>query len=166
VKTRLVALSTLAAVLLSACGHKEISKADREQAASLISEADFAVTIKDYTRAENLYAQAVKLAPDVGDAWLSLAVMRMKLGDKSGAKPAYKSASEAYADDYKANKAHTPSVLRQAYILVILGRADEARSVVAKAAAANPDDRILKQFVSKNGVDSMIADPEVKNLAP
>jgi hypothetical protein len=57
-------------------------------------------------------------------------------------------------------------VLRRAYVLVILGRADEARSTVDRARARFPDDRRLRGFVGSEGVDGLVADPAVKSISP
>lgn len=165
-KSARTVLVLVVAAVLAGCGRKEVSKADREQAASLLTEADFAVTIREWARAETLYTKALQLTPDTGDGWLSLAVVRMRVGNKDGARSAYKQAIAAYKDDYKANPSHAQSILRQAYILVILGRADDARALVDNAHAKNPADRALKAFVDGKGIDAMVADPGLKSLAP
>jgi hypothetical protein len=51
-------------------------------------------------------------------------------------------------------------------VLVILGRADEARSYIEKARASYPDDRLLRSFVESKGIDRMMADPGIKSLSP
>jgi len=58
-----------------------------------VSEANFAVTIREWSRAEGLYTKAVKICPDSGDYWLDLGVVRMHLNDRGGARSAYKSRS-------------------------------------------------------------------------
>ena len=132
----------------------------------MISEADFAVTLKDWARAEGLFTKAVALCPDQGDTWMNLGIVRMRLGNKGGARSAYKSALSAYEDDLDRDHGNSVPVLRKAYVLVVLGRADEARSFVAKESARFPDDRRLQNFVAKNGVDRIIADPSLKEISP
>ena len=51
-------------------------------------------------------------------------------------------------------------------MLVILGRTDEAKSMVAKAYSKHPDDRELRSFVGGNGVDRMASDPGLKEISP
>lgn len=160
------ALGLMAVLALAGCHRKEITSLERKEAASYSSEADFAVTVKEWGRAEDLFAKAVKLCPDQGDTWLNLAVVRMRMHNPSGARDAYKGALSAYEDDMDRNPSNTMSVLRRAYVLVILGRADEARSVAAKSLAKHPDDRTLKAFVESGGVDKMAADPRLKELTP
>jgi hypothetical protein len=56
--------------------------------------------------------------------------------------------------------------MRAATVLVILGRPEEARSLVDKAYAKVPDDRRLKAFVEDRGLDRIMADPGVKSISP
>ena len=64
-----------------------ITPLERDKAANDMSEANFALTLKDWGRAEGLYAKATELCPDEGDAWVSLgssgcasAMTRMRCG--------------------------------------------------------------------------------------
>jgi len=161
-----LALLLAAALALCACRHREITKLERDEAASDSSEADFAVTVKEWSRAEGLYAKAAALCPDTGDYWLNLGVVRMRLGDKGGARSAYKSADAAYRDAADLDPANSKAVIRRIYVLVLLGRADDARSVLDKARAKSPADRLLRSFYENGGLAKMAADPALKSLAP
>jgi Flp pilus assembly protein TadD len=161
-----LALVLAAALVLAGCRAREITKLERDEAANVVSEAEFAVTMKDWARAEGLYAKAVALCPDQGETWVRLGVVRVRLHNSDGAREAYKSALSAFRDDFKRDPASTASVIRCASILVILGRVDEARSLVDKAYARNPDDRRLREFVQMKGVDRIVADPGLKALSP
>ncbi len=130
------------------------------------SEAAFAVELHDWKRAEGLYANAAGLCPDAGDTWLNLGVVRMRLGDRPGARSAYKSSVSAYEAESDRDPTDPKAVLRRAYVLVILGRVDEARSVVDRALAKRPDDRILRSFSDNHGMDGMVADPRLKEISP
>jgi tetratricopeptide (TPR) repeat protein len=163
---RRLALVLAAALALAGCRPREITSLERKEAANVVSEAEFAVTLKDWKRAEGLYARAAQLCPDAGDPWVNLGMVRMHLGDRSAARSAYKSGLSAYEADYDLNPANTQDVLRRAYVLVILGRADDARSVVDKARAAHPDDRRLRGFMDNRGVDGLIATPGLKDISP
>ncbi len=99
----------------------------------MVSEAEFAVSVKEWPRAEGLYTSATTLCPDDPDIWVKLGVARMRLGNHSGARDAFKSGAAAYKDAIKANPANTQLVVRLAYVYVVLGRPDEARDLVAKA---------------------------------
>jgi tetratricopeptide (TPR) repeat protein len=157
----------LAMVLaVAGCHRKEITKLERDEAANIVSEADFAVTLREWSRAEGLYARAAQLCPDSGSTWFNLGLTRMRQNNHSGAKAAYKSALADYEDDSAREPSNAQAVIRRAYVLVILGRPDDARSVIAKARSKNPDDRTLRSFTENNSLDSMIADPGLKSISP
>ncbi len=164
--TRRLALVLAAGVVLAGCRAREITKLERDEAANVVSEAEFALTMKDWPRAEGLYAKAAALTPDQGETWVRLGVVRVRMNNPGGAKDAYKSALSAFEDDYDKHPERTGSVIREATVLVILGRVDEARSVVDKAYAKSPDDRRLRSFVEMKGVDKIIADPGLKEITP
>jgi predicted Zn-dependent protease len=90
----------------------------------------------------------------------------MRLHNPDGAKSAYKSALSAYRDAMDKDPTDTISVIRSASILVILGRVDDARTLVDKASAKNPDDRRLRNFVEVKGLDRIAADPGLKEISP
>ena len=163
---RRLALIVAAALAMTGCHRREISSLTRKEAANVVSEAQFAVTLHDWSRAEGLYAKATGLCPDQGDTWVNLGIVRMRLHDKGGARSAYKSALSAYEDASDLEPANSMPIIRRAYVLVLLGRFDEARSLVEKAAAKRPDDRMLKSFVESKGLDRMQADPSLKEIAP
>jgi len=164
--TSRLALVAAAALALAGCRGRDITSLQRKEAASVSSEAAFAVELRDWKRAEGLYAKAADLCPDSGDYWMNLGVVRMHLGDRPGARTAYKSALPAYEAEFERDPANTQPVLRRAYVLVILGRAEEARSALDKARAKRPDDRRLRSFFENHGMDGMIADPGLKEISP
>ncbi len=84
----------------------------------------------------------------------------------TGLGSAYKSALAAYGDSLDQDPSASQFVIRKAYVLVILGRADDARSSVEKAYKRLPDDRLLRHFVENHELDSMIADPTLKGVSP
>jgi tetratricopeptide (TPR) repeat protein len=159
-------LVVAAAITLSGCHRREITSLERKEAANMVSEADFAATIREWSRAEGLYAQAVELCPDSGDTWVSLGITRMREGNHGGARQALKSAVSAYKDDWEANPTHSQAVLRRAYVLVLLGRADEAKSIIDRAHEKYPEDRLLREFVENGSLDRVIADPALKEIMP
>ncbi len=164
--TRRAGLLVAAALLAPGCRHREITKLEREQSASLVSEAQFAMTLRDWARAEGLLAQAAGLCPDSGDTWTNLGMARAHLHNAGGARSAYKSALDAYADALDHDPADGTIVVRRATVLVLLGRADDARSYLAKQAASHPDDARLRAFVDGKAVDRMLADPSLKDVTP
>lgn len=160
------ALVLAGALSLAGCARREISAIDRAQAADMASEAQFAATVREWSRAEGLYAQAAKLCPDTGDLWLALGIARMHLGDRAGARNAYKSAVGAYKSASDADPSNSQAVGQRAYALVLLGRQDEARSVAQAALRDHPDDRFLRSLVDGGQLERVIADPPVREISP
>jgi Flp pilus assembly protein TadD len=155
-----------AALSLAGCRAKEITQLERDEAANDVSDADFAVTIHDWARAEGMYAKAAQLCPDEPDVWMNLGIVRMRLHNPSDARAAYKAALSAYRDNLKKAPGESVIVIRIAYVLTVLGRADEARNVVADALQKAPDDGRLREFTDSKAIDKMLADPGVKAVSP
>jgi Flp pilus assembly protein TadD len=166
-KWLLLFLAALLAAVGPGCGSrkKEITSLQRKEAATLVSEADFAVTLRDYARAEGLLVKATDLCPDTGEYWLALGTTRMRLGQRDGAKTAYKRALSAYEDSAQENKTDPSPVIQQVTALVLLGRADDARGVVEKLSTRFPDNRTVRLFVESKPVDRALADPKFKEVS-
>lgn len=144
---------------------KNIPPVQRKEAATLVSEAQFAMTIRDFARAEPLLDKAAKLCPDVGDYWLNLGVVRRRLDDKSGAKSAFESALHAFQDAYKIDAKQSDALLKQIYVLALLGRPDEARRTLEKARKNAPEDPAIRTFAERNELDQLLQDPSFKEVA-
>ena len=155
------------AVVACGCAKKvkEITEIDRKQAANLASEAQFAATLRDYPRAEGLYAQAAALCPDTGAYWLSLGSMRVRQSHRDDARDAYQRALAAFRETAQKTKADSEPALQQLYVLALLGRVDEARSLQAKLPDQYPGDRDVRAFVDGKRLDQILADPTFKTLA-
>jgi Flp pilus assembly protein TadD len=159
-----------AALALAATGckpkvsSKEITSLQRKEAANLVSEAQFAVQVRDLPRAEGLYAKATALCPDDAKYWVDLGALRVRMGNKGGARSAYKSALEAY-ETLGADGTDPQPLLQQVYVLALLGRPDDARNVLAKAQKKFPDHRAVKGFTDGGQFEKMIADPRFKEIA-
>jgi tetratricopeptide (TPR) repeat protein len=163
--SRLVLVSA-AALALAGCHPREITSLQRKEAANVLSEAQFAVTMRDWKRAEGLYARAADLCPDAGDSWLNLGIARIHLENRAGARVAYKCALSAYEADCDRDPANSQAVLRRAYVLVVLGRIGEARSAVDKARLKYPEDWRLRNFAQGRGVDGLVSDPKLREITP
>jgi len=167
-KTRVFfVLATL--VLLTAAGckpkAKEITSLQRKEAASLVSEAQFALQLKDYARAEGLLTKAAALAPDTGKYWVDLGAMRVRLGQKDAARKAYETGVKVYEEAAKAEPKDAKPVLQQIYVLGLLGKVDAARAVLAKGQKLFPEDRAMRAFAEGKQIEKMIADPRFKEIA-
>ncbi len=155
----------LSAVFFTGCSRKEITPLERKQGASFVSEASFAVTLRDYPRAEGLLIQAVAVCPDTSDYWLSLGTVRRRLDNRSGAKEAFEQALKTCRESYKRDSQNSQLVLQQVYILALLGRVDEARETLAQARKDHPDDRGIRVFAENGELDRILADPGFKEQA-
>jgi tetratricopeptide (TPR) repeat protein len=143
-------------------GEKPITELQRKEAAHLASEADFAVTLKDYPRAESALAKATELAPDMGSYWINLGVVRKRQANAGGAKDAYQRALRAYEAQAKKNPTDPDPWLRQIYVHALLGRPDDARSTMERMAKQFPTNRNVRVFIDEKQLDEMLADPSFK----
>src|SRR4051812_26980247 len=141
------------------CGRrtKEITSLQRKEAATLASEAEFAVSVRDLPRAEKLLTKVVDLCPDNGDFWIWLGSLRMRSGDRQGAKRAYESGRAAFEDAAKLNPKDSKFVLNQIRVLALLGRVPEARKLIEKMQKQYPADRAVQAFVREREFEEMIA---------
>ncbi len=166
---RFLAIAVVAGLLLGAgCKPRtqEITALQRREAASLASEAQFALSIRDVVRAEATLARAAALCPDTGDYWIELGRCRVRLGHRGEAKAAYHSALAAYEAEAAKNSAtRGPALLRQLYVLALLGQSDEARARLAQALKNFPDDRDVRAFADSKQLEQLLASPGLKEVA-
>ncbi len=162
-------LAAVVAAVLSLAGCKpkprEITSLQRKQAAQLVSEAQFAVTLRDYAKAEDQLAQAVAVCPDDGDTWVSLGSVRVRLGQRDTAKAAYQKALGAFQAAAALDPKDDQARLRQVSALVLLGRVDEARALLAKLREQFPDNRTIRMFADQKQLDNLLADPAFKEIS-
>lgn len=153
-------------VLGAGCGRKakDITELERKQAANLASEAQFAITLRDYARAEPLFAQAAELCPDNGQYWVNLGVARVRQGNKSGAKSAYEKALSAYRAAAKAEPAVSDPVLQEIYVLTLLGRPDDAKKTLERLLKDRPNDRAVRMFAQDKQLERILTDPTFKEI--
>lgn len=163
-----VAVVVIVAIVFgtAGCGRsRKITELQRKEARHLAAEADFARTLRDWARAEGLLAKAATLVPDEGAYWTNLGSMRVRLGNKGGAKDAYLQALDAYEDAARNQKADPEPMLKQVYVLALLGRVNDARAVLDKMARQFPGDRNVRSFIETKQLDLILADPDFKQMA-
>jgi tetratricopeptide (TPR) repeat protein len=165
VRIGVTSLGVVALVLWVGCARqKPITERDRKEAAHLVSEAQFALSVREWTRAEGLFVKAVQVAPH-GDYWLSLGATRLKLNNRAGAKEAYQSALKEYEFEAVRQNARAEPWLKQAYVLALLGRNDDSRALLAKAAKHFPNDSQVRAFGDPKEFEKMIASQKFKDMA-
>jgi tetratricopeptide (TPR) repeat protein len=162
-----VLLLTLTLLAASGCKPKakDIPPLQRKEAASLASEAQFAVVMRDHARAEPLFEKAAKLCPDNGEYWLALGVARRRQNNTSGAKAAYEKSQAAYHDAYEIDSNNAEALMQELYVLCLLGKADEAQKRFDKAYKKAPTDIRLRSFSEGKQIERLMADPGLKELA-
>jgi tetratricopeptide (TPR) repeat protein len=150
----------------SGCGanRKPITERDRKEAATLISEAQFAMSVREWQRAEGLLAKAVQLVPD-GDVYITLGSARVRLNDRNGAKDAYRNALKLYEDEAARNTTRSDPWLKQIYVLALLGRPDDSRATAVKALKKFPNDARVKSFSDPKQFERMTSAPSFKDMA-
>ncbi len=155
--------------LAGGCGakKKEVSELQRKQADHLVAEAEFAMTLRDWPRAEGLLAQATALVPDNALLWTSLGSMRVRMGNKGTARDAYQKALKVYEAEAAADKtkADAEPWLKQVYVLALLGRTSDARTLLEKLPRQFPNSRNVRAFIEGKQFDRMVADPQFKQAA-
>lgn len=162
----LPAILLVFAFTVSACSKKapEITSLQRKEAANLVSEAQFALALRDQARAEALLAKATALCPDNGAYWLDLGSIRRGLENRDGARQAYTEAAKAYAAAYKADRKELQPLLQQIYVESLLGNTKVAQKLLKQAVADHAGNPAVKGLTPQ-WLESMLADPNFKALA-
>lgn len=160
-------LATVVVLLLlgltAGCGPK-ITPLQRKEAASFESEAQFASTMRDWARAEELMAKATALCPDNGEYWLNLGSFRRRLDNLNGARSAYESAVKAYGAAYKANPSNPQPLMQQIYVYSLLGKPKDALKALRQVHEDHSDKSGVRNFTEEN-LERMREDPGFKALA-
>lgn len=159
---------TIVVVLLllgftAGCGPK-ITPHQRKEAANLASEAQFASTMRDWARAEELMTKATKLCPDNGDYWLNLGSVRRRLDNLKGARSAYESAVKAFDATYKLDPRNPQPLMQQIYIYSLLGQSKDALKVLKRAHEDHADKSGVLSFTEET-IERLRQDPSFKELA-
>ena len=149
--------------LLAACGgKKEVSALEQAQAVQAAGEAGRANFVGNYAAAEKAFARATSLNPNNADYWYNLGIARVRIKDKPGAKSAFKSVISVCEDAFKKDPKNPAWLTKQIPPLLMLGRADEARSLVDKAAKLFPNDPNVRAFKEQKLIDQLLNDPLLK----
>ncbi|MGH7945206.1 MAG: hypothetical protein ACREH8_12205 [Opitutaceae bacterium] len=157
-------MACTALVLTLGCARKQVTDRDRKEAAHLVSEAQFAMTIREWARAEGLLLKAVQVAP-TGDYWLSLGAARLRLNNRKGAKEAYQSALKEFEKESARNNLSSEPWIKKIYVLALLGRHDDSRALAAKATKLFPNDVNVRAFTDPGEYERMVSSPKFKDMA-
>lgn len=164
---KVAVFAALAAALTEGCKPKpkEIPPAIRAQAATDASEAEFAMQIRDYARAEPLLTHAAELVPEEPRYWLQLGAARKRLNNPSGARKAYERALNLFQAAYKRDKSTPGPLFAQMEVYVLLGKPGEAKSVYDKLVREHGTEPDVKNFVEGHLYEQLLVDPKLKEMA-
>jgi len=102
--------------------------------------AQFAVSIREYRRAEDLLVKATTLCPDAVEYWMALGEARRGSGQQGPAEKAYGRALDLYRAMARSDPAAPEPRLFRNFVLARMGHADEARAAQARTEKQFPTD--------------------------
>jgi tetratricopeptide (TPR) repeat protein len=164
-KRLLTLVACVVVFALAGCSRepKEVSDGVKAEAATLMSEAQFAMSIREYARAEELIQKALQLREDVPEYWVSLGMVRCKQDKKSSARPAYEKALKLHTARFK--KDNKPEELaQQAFVLGLLGKTDDALKVLADGLKQFPESATMKKMADPRGLPRTFKSEDFKSL--
>jgi tetratricopeptide (TPR) repeat protein len=154
----------VALLLVTGCSKKEVSPAAKSEAAMLVSEAQFAMQIREFKRAEELVQRAIDLREGQPEYWVTLGMARRRQDNKPGARQAYEKALGMHQARYKADKA-PEELAQQAFVLALLGRTGDAVKLLEKGLKDHPDSAAYKKMADPRGLPRTFQSPDFKALA-
>jgi tetratricopeptide (TPR) repeat protein len=168
-KRVLFSLTCVSALLISGCSkqakeEKEVPTVVKAEAAALVSEAQFAMEIREYARAEELIQRALKLREDMPEYWVTLGMAHRKQEEKDDARKAYKKALGLHVDRYKKKK-DPAEIAHQAFVLGLLGQTEEALKLLSQGVKDHPNSSFLKDKADSRGLPRTFRTPEFKALS-
>ncbi len=163
---RLPLLLCIAVALLGGCKGKPkvISDTDKLKAENFVSEAQFSMQIREYSRAEELFQKAIAVREDYPEYWVALGMARRRQDNKDGARAAYKKAIDLIEDRYDQEK-DEKDLGQEAWVLALLGRTDDAVQFLQKKLKEHPDSDYLKKMADPRGLPHTFQTDEFKELA-
>lgn len=161
-------IATLGALALFSTGcspaQKTLSERDMKEAKALSSEAQFAMNLREWPRAEKLLLDAIKISPEAV-FYHNLGSTRMRMGNRSGAKEAYQSAIDACDRMVAANPKNTDAMLKKVQLLALVGRVGDARELAKKIEKDFSVDPAVRAFIDGKALDNLVASPTFKEIS-
>ena len=163
---RLPLLLCVVVALLGGCKGKPkiVSDSDKLKAENLVSEAQFSMQIREYSRAEELFQKAIAVREGYPEYWVALGMARRRQDNKDGARDAYKKALGFIEDRYAETK-NEEDLGQKAWVLALLGHTDEAVQFLNKCLKDHPDSAYLKKMSAANGLPHTFQTSDFKNLS-
>lgn len=144
---RTILLASLLVLLLAAsCTHNPDEEAT-ERSRRLAKDGAAAFAAKDFYKAQQLAAEAANLDPEFAEAWVANGMALVRLGKSDEAKATYVKALELYQARQKRNPADADSVVQQIFLLTLLGRPAEAKTLLDQAHTSFPADPQIGKLI-------------------
>jgi len=124
-----------------------------------------AEALEHYTAAEKALTQATILDPDNANCWVDLAIARVRINDKSGAKTALKKVISICNANFAKDPQNLTWLIQQIRPLIMLGRIDDARALLDKAVKQFPDNAQVRRIKDMKIIDQLLADPQIKDFS-
>lgn len=155
-----------AALFLAGCGQapRQVSERDLKEAAALSSEAQFAMSVSEWARAEAALLKAVKITPEAV-FYHNLGIARARQKNRAGAKEAYQSAIDACDRWAAAKKTEPEPLLKKIQLLALIGRPADARALQQKVEKEFAADPAVRAFVEGKALDAFMASSSFKENA-
>jgi Flp pilus assembly protein TadD len=163
----------IGALILGACKGKDKGataaarsemdrKAAQNEARLLASDADFAVRVHDYPRAEASLAKAVELVPDDYSVWVGLGMARRRQGNKDGARDAYQRGYQMLEQAFKEHPEDPGILVSQIELMLLLDRPADARKIYDRMLRDYPNHPRVKAFVDNRELDELMNNPDLR----
>lgn len=165
-RSLLIVSLVLAGSLVVGCSDKpkEISSIEQNKAKLLVDEAQFALQLRDFKRAEGLVQQAVKIHDGMPEYHVMLGIISKRLNKPAEAKKAYERGLALHEYLYKSKK-EPKDLVQQAWVLALLGRTDDALKTLNKAKELHPkDDYVAEMTDPEVGLARTFKDAGFKEL--
>lgn len=164
-KAFIILASVLSLCLFTACGgkKKEITQLEQLQMNSYYETAKREIFIKNYAAAEKALVEITKIDDTNYSVWRDIGMLRVRLNKNSDARDAYKKALSASEAAFKKDVNDQGAFITRLQTLIFLGRAQDARDVLAKAAKDNPTIAAYQELNKQKAVDKLLDDPQIKD---
>ena len=109
-----------------------------ESAAEIAARASQAMEAKDYVRAEALTRTAVRMDPEFAEGWVALGLSLWWQERQAEAQAAFEEALGAHSRRFEKDPTDSNQLLQQVFVLVLLGREQDALTQLRSAKARFP----------------------------
>lgn len=130
----------LASALFTSCTPPPHSSVSADSKA-LAGDSAAALNAQDYSKAQRLAAEATRLAPEFAEAWVGYGMASVKLRQTDRAREAYERALSLHQARLRQSPSDSNQVFQQIFLLALLGRSDEAESLLKRAHSDYPNDQ-------------------------